>query len=170
MIIRWFGAFCIVAGSGCIGLVYNLQQRSNIRILEQLTDVIRYMEQDLRYRQLPLPDLLQNAMCQCDGVTLKVLTAYYHMLHRQATVDTEEGMKKILAEYQGISAQVREGFIKFARCIGQFDIAGQLITFANIREELTEAIKHMTKDHAAKKRSRQTLALCAGAAIAILLI
>ena len=71
------------------------------------------MEQDLRYRQLPLPELLKNAMRQCDGNVLQVLMSYLKAIERQASADTEETMAIVLSSYQCISAELCDAFTKF---------------------------------------------------------
>ena len=56
------------------------------------------------------------------------------------------------------------------KSLGKFDISGQLSGIALVREACNENMKRLARDRAERLRSYRTLGICAGIAIAILLI
>ena len=56
------------------------------------------------------------------------------------------------------------------RTLGRFDLDGQVQGIEAVRNEILTALEKLVKDQDARLRSYQTLGLCAGAALAILLL
>jgi len=54
--------------------------------------------------------------------------------------------------------------------LGRFDIPGQLRGLENTRKECCDKLQMLTQNNDSRLRSYQTLGLCAGAALAILLV
>ena len=56
------------------------------------------------------------------------------------------------------------------RSLGRFDLDGQLREIEFLKENVSSAFSKLTTEQDARLRSYQTLGLCAGAALAILLL
>ena len=65
---------------------------------------------------------------------------------------------------------MKELLLELGRSLGNFDLNGQLRGIEAVRRQALEALQNSVKDRDQRIRSYQTLGLCAGAALAILLL
>ena len=64
----------------------------------------------------------------------------------------------------------RDNLILLGESLGRFDINGQLKGLESVRSSCRTALDSMTENREVRLRNYQTLGLCAGAALAIILI
>ena len=69
-----------------------------------------------------------------------------------------------------LSSITKQLLRNLGRSLGRFDLEGQLRGIDAVRHETLEALEKLTHDQDERLRSYQTLGLCAGAALAILLL
>ena len=69
-----------------------------------------------------------------------------------------------------LSPIAKQHLRNLGRTLGRFDLEGQREGIAAVRQEIILALDKLTKDQEVRLRSYQTLGLCAGAALAILLL
>jgi hypothetical protein len=68
------------------------------------------------------------------------------------------------------SPLLKKLLLDLGRTLGHFDLDGQIQGIEAVRQEAVASLDKLTKDKEARLRSYQTLGLCAGAALAILLM
>lgn len=170
MIIRWIGAILIVAGCGSFGLFYASSHRRAVLLLRQLICSIEYMERELKYRQLPIPDLLRQTAAISNNGTNTILGELALELDKQTAPDIVVCMENVLNQHSNLPKQVVEAFILLGNGMGHFNLDGQLESLQNVRNECQVALLDMSHNQDVRLRNYQTLALCAGAAVVILLI
>ena len=61
MIVKLFGAFCVVLGCGGFGFMIASNVRKEILALKQLINVLDFVECDMNYRMVPLEQLFRSA-------------------------------------------------------------------------------------------------------------
>ena len=91
-------------------------------------------------------------------------------LDKQSSPDVERCMTSALQSVTNIPHRTQDLIVLLGKSLGKFDIDGQLKGFVSVREECKRNLAEMTHNRASRLRSYQTLGLCAGAALAILLI
>ena len=69
-----------------------------------------------------------------------------------------------------LSRTMKGLLLELGRSLGNFDLNGQLRGIEAVRRQALEALQNSVKDRDQRIRSYQTLGLCAGAALAILLL
>ena len=69
-----------------------------------------------------------------------------------------------------LSRTLKELLLELGRGLGSFDLNGQLRGIEAVRRQAIEALQESVNDRDVRIRSYQTLGLCAGAALAILLL
>ena len=69
-----------------------------------------------------------------------------------------------------IPARVRRLLVQLGHTLGRFDLPGQLQGIQAVRKRCEESLASVQKNRDDRLRSYQTLGICAGAALAIILI
>ena len=166
---RWAGAVLIVAASAAIGFLMGAEQRRELRELRQLSRGLNYMSCELRYSLPPLTELCIGAARECTGQMKTLFEAFSMELSRQVLPDAAACMGSVLAEipFPPLTAQSLQ---RLGESLGHFDLEGQLQGIEEVRTLVKGQLEDMERHHDTRIRNYQTLSICAGAALAILLI
>lgn len=167
---KWIGAVLIVAScSGC-GFSIAAGKRREERLLYQLQGILRFMETELQYRLTPLPELCRMAAGETKGILHRVFMQVFRELNRRKLPDAGSCMYAAIAQSGEIPPRVRRLLAQLGNTLGRFDLSGQLQGMEAVRKGCEEALTAIRKNREERLRSYQTLGICAGAALAIILI
>lgn len=170
MNIKMIGALLVFAGCGGFGFSMAVAYRRAEENLRQLIRALEYMRCELNYKLTPLPSLCRNASECVTGPIRQVLRNLAQELEQQIAPDAEVCMDMALAQTSGITESMHRQLHELGQTLGRFDLPGQLQGIdACIATARAEA-EILSREKANRTRSYQTLGLCAGAALAILLI
>lgn len=167
---RWLGAAMIVIGCGSCGFSIAAGKRKEEQMLCQLIRILRFMEAELRYRLTPLPDLCRLASCEVKGTLRVVFLNLYRELSWQKMPDAASCMSAAIQRTGEVPGRIRRILIQFGQTLGRFDLEGQLQGIQSVRNRCEESMESIRKNRDERLRSYQTLGVCAGAALAIILI
>lgn len=170
MVLKGIGALLIVLGCGGFGFSMASFHRREEFALRQLLTVLDIMECELQYRLTPLPELLLLAEREASGVIQRVLRALRTELEAQISPDARACMEAALASMSGLPDSLCGALRTLGICLGRFDLPGQLQGMNRARSECQRALEQLCRNRDNRLRSYQTLGLCAGAALAILLL
>ncbi len=167
---KWIGAILIVTScSGC-GFAIAAGKRREERLLCQLMEILQFMEADLRYRMTPLPELCRMAAREANGILQVVFLNLYRELTWQKLPDAGSCMYAAIRRSGDISPRARRLLVQLGHTLGRFDLDGQLQGIQAVRKRCEESLQSIRKNRDERLRSYQTLGICAGAALAIILI
>lgn len=169
MNIKWIGTVIILLGCGGFGFRLAASHRQRVKELRDLLSVMDLLSCELRYRLTPLPELCLMAAESIPGSVGKVFRRLHYELNRQIAPDAECCMRAAVSA-SCLADETRHLLFGLGRTLGRFDLAGQLQGIDGIRLDAATALDKLTKGQDARMRSYQTLGLCAGAALAILLL
>lgn len=169
MSFRIIGALCIVAGCGCVGFSLIATHRKTVVLMQQLIAIFTFMECELAYRMTPLPELFRR-IPEKDGSLQRFFCNLADELEGQIAPDVSCCVDAALTQSKDLPELVKNGIYHFGRSAGCFDIDGQLKEIAIAKERCISLLDNYTKNQDVRLRNYQTLALCAGAAIVILLL
>lgn len=167
---KWIGAILIVAGSGGFGFSLAAAHHREESALEQLIGALDFMACELRYRMSPLPDLFLQAGRERRGGIGLFFRKLGETLSENKFSVPEECIQLLLAEFPELPEHARQLLRQMGESLGRFDLDGQLSGIESLRGSARFALESLRKDKDQRLRSYQTLSLCAGAALAILLI
>lgn len=170
MIIKWIGAALIVAGCGGCGFSMAASSRREAHLLSQLSYVLGFMESELQYRLSPLPELCAMAAKETDGVLRDIMVNFAKELSAQSMPDAESCMNAAIQNTGELSKRMRKHIRKLGRCLGRFDLPGQIQGIQAIRKCCEADLEQHNKNADVRLRSYQTLGLCAGVALVIIFI
>lgn len=168
MTVKIIGAALIVSGCGGFGFKMAANHLKEERSLRKLIEVLDYLECELEYHMTPLPDLCRQAAQQSGGKLKDVLCSLNSELENQISPDVERCMSAALSRHKDLPAMTVYGLELLGKTLGKFDLSGQLKGLHNVRSECERKLADLTRDRDVRVRSYKTLALCAGAALAIL--
>ena len=169
MNLKWIGTILIVLCCGGFGFRMVAVHRQKVNELRQLLSALDLLQSELRYRLSPLPDLCYLVSNSVSGGVGKLFRRLYEELEKQIAPDAGCCMNAALSD-SNLSAITARLLKDLGRTLGRFDLDGQVQGIESVRNETLTAMEKLVKDQDARLRSYQTLGLCAGAALAILLL
>ncbi len=170
MTAKILGALLIVAGCGWVGFAMAASVRQEKAALQQLLQVLEFMKNELAFRLPPLPELCTAAAAQSSGVIAAVLNELAAQLDKQLCDRAEAAMEAVLDQTAKLSVRVRQNLRRLGTSLGRFDLQGQLSSLEAAAEICRQDLEAIQSHEEERVRSCRTLGLCAGAALAILLI
>ena len=169
-IIKWIGAFCIIVGSGGFSLMLASSYRKEERTLRNLIYALDFMMCELQFRMSALPDLCRQTAGECAGILRQVFLKLANELEDQISPDVSGCMRTVLAQKLDIPLQTKDALELLGDHLGRFDLHGQLKGLETVRQECRTKLNKLIGSKESHLRSYQTLGLCAGAALVILLM
>lgn len=169
MDIKWIGAFLIVAGCGGFGFSLAAAHRREAALLRGLQRALQYMQNELKYRLTPLPELCAQAGAEAGGQLKLVFTDLSRAMERQLSPDAASCMMEAIRKSkESLPPSMRRLLGQLGRSLGRFDLEGQLRGLAALEKACGEVLDRLEENKDLRLRNYQTLGLCAGAALAIL--
>lgn len=170
MSIKGIGAALIIAGCGGFGYSMAAGIRKQEKLLHQLIHILQVLESELQYRLTPLPELCGLAGRECNGILRKIFRELGQALIRQERPDAGECMDIVLYRCEEVPGRIRKHLRYLGRCLGRFDLTGQLEGLRRVRGACEADLAVLARNRDQRVRSYQTLSVCAGTALAILLV
>lgn len=166
---KLIGAILVIAGFGCVGYIIVATHKKTVKLMQQLIAVFEYMECELAYRMTPLPELFRKISDDC-GPLKQFFSVLADELEDQISPDVTCCVDAALTQVNDIPELVRRGVVEFGKNAGCFDVDGQIKGIVSVKESCISLLSAYTRDQDIRLRNYQALALCAGAAVVILLL
>ncbi len=167
---KGIGAVLIIAGCGGFGFSAALRHRREEKLLRQLIRALEHMACELQYHRPPLPELCYQAAQISEGRIRDFFSALFEALEGVSWSDVHSCVSALMPDYQDLPTKTRENLLLLGKSMGRFDLEGQTEGLSAVREICQSHLKELSKDREARLRGYQTLGLCTGAALAVLLV
>lgn len=167
--VRIIGACCIFAGCGGFGFAMAAASRREEAELRRFLAALELMSCELSYRMTPLAALCRTAAETSGGTVRAFFVELARELDRQTAPDVQVCVHEVLLKLQP-SKLLHRQMQELGTTLGRFDLPGQLRGLESAIRSAEEAIRSIRDGAADRRRSYQTLGLCAGAAVAILFL
>lgn len=167
---KWIGAILIVASCSSCGFAIAAGKRREERLLVQLLGILQFIESELQYRLTPLPELCRLAAEETKGLLQVVFMNLYRELNWQKLPDAGSCMYAAIQRSGEVPARIRRLLVQLGHTLGRFDLSGQLLGIQAVHKRCEETLGSIRKNRDERLRSYQTLGICAGAALAIILL
>lgn len=169
MTYKWLGAILIITGCGSVGFSMANSCRKKEKMLKHLIQTLQCMENELRYRLTPLPELCRLAGKKLGGTPGGVFLNLARELDWQMEPDVSSCMSEAIRKGGNLPYEIRRHLTQLGDILGRYDLTGQLLGLQAVCEDCERELQHLRAEKDIRMRSYQTLGLCAGAALAILL-
>lgn len=167
---KWFGAVLIIAGCGGFGFSLAAAHQIQEKSLRKLIGILDFMSCELQYRMTPLPELCGAAGRDAGGSLGHLFQQFSDALLSSLSADVSDAMITTLKNSPELPEKTRDNLLLLGRSLGRFDLDGQLKGLEAVRASCRRDLEGFSANREARLRNYQTLSLCAGAALAILLI
>lgn len=167
---KWVGAILIIVSCGGCGFSIAAGKRREEKLHCQLLDMLQFMENELQYRLTALPELCQMAAANTRGDLSNVFSNLHRELETRKLPDAGSCMYAAIRQSGEIPARIRRLLILLGNSLGQFDLPGQIDGIRSVRRRCTDSLESIRKNREQQLRCFQTLGVCAGAALAVVLI
>lgn len=170
MSLKWIGALFVFSACGGVGYSMAAAHRQEESLLRSLLELLQFMENELQYRLTPLPQLCHLSAKQANGILREIFFTLENELTWQTAPDAGSCMHAAIQKSRELPASVRRLLIQLGNSLGRFDLDGQISGLRTVLCRCAEEAEWCGKDREGRRRSYQTLALCAGAALVILFV
>ena len=170
MIYKVLGASMIIISCAFLGFGSAAGYSREVGILQTLRSAIRYMKNELTCRAVPLPSLCRSAAQASNGVVREFMQNLASELEAQICTNPLQCTLCALSRTKGTPLSMQDAIRMLGKTIGVFDLQGQLDGFDEICIYLDELILKRSTQMDARIRSYRTVGVCAGIALAIILI
>ena len=170
MTYKWIGAILIIASCGGTGFSIAAASKKEEFQLHQMICAMQYMKSELRFRLTPLPQLCRQTGKQCAGTVRRLFEALAGELENQLLPEASDCMRAALNSIPDFPGSLRSVCLRLGASLGQLDLDGQLQGLDQAFLTCRHIQKQLESNKEQRLRSYQTLGLCAGAALAILLM
>lgn len=168
--LKLFGALLIIAGCSSFGILMTAAHRKEVNSLEQLVCILEYIKCSLQHHMLPLAEICRNINSKFTGNVRKAFLLLADELDNQVAPSVQICMEVALSKSKDIPKRTYDILISLGKRLGDFGLEGQLKGIETIHSECEEILRSCTKNQDSRLRTYQTLAICAGVAVAILFI
>lgn len=170
MTLRLLGAGLVLLGCGGFGFSMAGAYRARERGLRQLIRALEYMECELQYLQPPLPQLCTATARILSGELKRVFQEMQAQMDQGNWVDAQACMEAVLSHHPALSPVLGQELLQLGQTLGQFDLTGQLSALRSLHQQCTQEQQRLAQEREGRLRSYETLGLCTGAALAVLLL
>lgn len=167
---RWIGAVFVIAGCSGWGLMLASNDKREEKYLRELLQALSWLESDLSCRMWPLPTLFGQVADKAEGEMGGIFRELGMELDRQDSTDAGECMDKVLRQYPDLPGKCRGILFALGKGLGSFDLDGQLREIKNCRSETQAALEKHCEGKDQRLRCYRALGICAGCALALLLL
>ncbi|MCD7859027.1 MAG: stage III sporulation protein AB [Firmicutes bacterium] len=170
MSLKWIGAVLILCGTGGVGLAIACGVQREAEALRQLLIALEFMESELEYRLTPLPELCRRTAERVNGCVSRFFAALAAELEGQIAPDASACTCVVLRQSPALPPKTAAALGELGRGLGNLNLDGQLRQLRAAQKSCRETRRQLEEGKQQRLRSYQTLGLCAGAALAILLL
>jgi stage III sporulation protein AB len=166
---KWIGAILILSASSCFGFSLIHGHHREESALRNLLRALDYMASELHFHAPPLPELCRSVSEICGRSMGRIFLDLADALDENQTPDAAACMDTVLNSCE-LPPAARENLRLLGSSLGRFDLDGQLKGLESARTAARGSLDMLLAHREQRLRNYQTLSLCAGADLVILLI
>ena len=170
--LKLLGLALIIGSASAVGFGFAANIRRQTAQLQDLRQAFGQMKNELRCRMTPLPELLHGLGQDIPGPVGALLAACARRLQADRTgpVQAAFGFALDHTPQLALPGPVRRALLGLSMTLGRFDVEGQCRAIDLATRQTDAALAELEQSRAARCRSYRTLGVCAGLAIAVILL
>ena len=170
MTLKILGVIFVFFSCGSVGFRIASNYRAEERALRNLVAIFEFMECELRFHLTPMPILCRQVAVKYPSPPGPFFESLANQMDSQVSPNMEVCVNNALEKQNSIPPITAKTIRYFGKTAGRFDLDGQLKCLNAVCVECKRNLELLSNNRETRMRSYQTLGLCAGAALAILLI
>ena len=170
MTLKILGVLFVVFGCGLIGFLLSAGKKYEIKTLEKFIAAVEQMSCELQFRLTPLPELCRFLASSSSGCIQSYFLRLAEALESNRYPDADQCALQALNACGNIPGSTRRIIEDFANTLGRYDVEGQLQGLDALHQMGIQRLSKLTENLDGRTHCYQTLGICSGFAVAILLI
>lgn len=167
---KWIGVIFVIISCTSFGFMMVANERKEAKRLRQLLQALGWMENELSNRMWPLPELFFQVSHRVEGEIGQLFRLLAAELEQQEWMDAGACMDKVLGELPVDLGKAKSILAALGHSLGHFDLPGQLTEIASRRRDVESMLECQLDGQQQRHRCYRTLGICAGCALALLLL
>lgn len=169
--VKWFGAALVTAACGTAGLGFAAATRTALRQLAAWITALECLDSEARCRMTPLPEVFAQLAQNGERAVAAFFAVCAETMRRDRTLGVPLVFRQALEQTRGLelTGQTRQTLLNLAVSLGRFDLEGQSRAIALAVDRLRQEQRTLQAGAAARCRSYETIGVCAGLALAVIL-
>lgn len=171
--LKMLGAACVVFSASAVGFGFSGNVRRQCAQLTALMEALTYLKSEMLYRRTPLPQALgMLAERSSDAAIGGLFAIAAEKLEESCTLSVHAAFRTALgaADRLALSTQVQQTLLSLSLSLGQLDMDGQERALELASERLSAQLRLLEQGRSARCRSYTTIGICAGMALAVILL
>lgn len=170
MTLRLIGALVICLGSSCLGFSAAGSVKRSAKTLRQLKQALEMMRCEVSYTLTPIARICE-IICSSSEGEVRCLFEKLTDVYSRPLPENEDWAKKLTAScLKSIPAQPQDAMTELISSFGRFGAAEQLRLIDLTLEKLCAAAEQQEAEKQQRCRCYQSLGICTGLAVAILVL
>ena len=167
---KLLGAALILGGCVFLGLYTASLHRTEANSLRRLIGILDYIDCELQYKLSSLPDLCRQAARDSQGALRKLFILFADEMDSRLYSDVRSCMIAAVAKFSNLPELTKKSLLLLGSEMGKFDLPGQIKSLESVRAVCRKHLNDLEANKDIRLRTYQTLSICAGAALVIILI
>lgn len=169
--IRTVGFICIVLGAGATGYCMAADVRRKEEQLQQLLMALTYMKGEIEFMLKPLGEVCFEISNRCTCKHLReTFLSVSKSIGNAPGRPAGQQMRRALSGNVYLEYGTKEILFDLFSCLGRQDVYAQVRAIAAAERRVEASLEQLQREKTERKRSYRVLGLCAGLAIAVILI
>lgn len=164
---KFIGIVLIVVSAGSVGFRMAISLKQQTREYTQLLQSLQLMRNEIAFCGTPLPQTFAVLAASCQGRTGQFYEAVAKTMDKypwMTPVEAVQQQQKLL--HGGFPVTV---FSELAVGLGKYDLDSQLQAIAAAKDRVKLVLEQLEQERRGKTKLYETLGICAGLSLAILL-
>lgn len=170
--LKLLGSFLVVLAAGSVGFGFAAAVRAQAVQLQRLIAALEYMKSEIAFRLTPLPELFRLlGSAQDEPVGSFFARCASELLHEPgAGIQTVFHHALRQTQKLALPQSARRTLLELSVSLGKFDAQGQINALSLASERLRQQLATLEAGRKERCRSYETIGICAGLALAVILL
>lgn len=169
--IRWIGFVLVVSGAAATGMTMAANVKRTVNLLREWVNILREMRSEIEFHLTPLGELCGIL---ADGASAPIKNILYSVEKKLSDVPGRPAgiqMRESLSvNGQGIPVELKKIIIDLFDALGRQDVYAQIRAIDMAQQRTQSALQSLESEKKDRCRTYRVISVCAGIAIAVILI
>lgn len=165
---RFAGVAFIVISAGSVGFQMAALLRKKCDLLNQILKALQLLRNEIAVCGTPLPQAFALLAASCNGALESLFGSTAREMDKNRWTTPHDAVSNALEPLR--EPLLGEIFLPLAKNLGKYDLDAQLQGIETAKLQAEQRLQEMEQERKIKSRTYQTLGVCTGLAVAILLI
>lgn len=165
---KLMGVIFVVTSAGAMGVGISRSLHRRCVLLRQLLQALQLMRNEIAFCGTPLPKVFALMAVACEGPLEQIFSETAKRMDRQHWLTPQQAIKDALSEEK--DAFYAPVLLELTFQLGKYDLTAQISAVETARSRTEEMLLKLEQEKSKKSGTYEMLGVCAGIAVAILLI